>query len=344
MKKSLVILMNLGYWLLYLLLLAVVFAAVTIQMREKLNLFTIFSIIILHLAPNMIAFYVSYFLLFPKFLFHKKILAVIVFGIVTCVFSAFSVSLISIFFYGFNQPVFRDLREFSGFTLFLSLIAAVHAGIALVIRGFIQWFDEIKLKEELSAKNYEMESALIKSQINPHFLFNTLNNIDFLIAKDAPKASEYLNKLSDILRYMVYDTKSEKIALSKELGYIEKYLELQKIRTANPDYINFEVVGNAENVTVAPMIFFPIIENAFKHTENRKNSDKILIKISVEKGKIFFECENSYRKNIESKQDFGGVGNSLIKKRLNLIYQDKYSLEFDDKNGIYRVNLMLKTD
>ncbi|MCD9185597.1 MAG: sensor histidine kinase [Pyrinomonadaceae bacterium] len=340
MKKSFVILINLGYWLLYLLLLAVVFAAVTVQIREKLSWFSLFPIIFLYLAPNIVAFYISYFLLFPKFLFRKKIAALIVFGIAACVISAFSVSFISVFFYGFDQPVFRDLREFAGFFFFLTLIAAVHAGIALVIRGFIQWFDEIKLKEEFAAKNYEMESALIKSQINPHFLFNTINNIDFLIAKDAPKASEYLNKLSDILRYMVYDTKNEKIALSKELDYIRKYLELQKIRTVNPDYINFEVGGEAESLTVAPMIFFPFIENAFKHTENNKQTNKIRIEISVEAGKIVFECENSYQKTADN-HAYGGVGNELIERRLMILYPAKHSLETTNEDGIYKVKLTL---
>src|ERR1044071_687955 len=117
-----------------------------------------------------------------------------------------------------------------------------------------------------------MELALIKSQINPHFLFNTINNIDVLIAKDSAKASEYLNKLSGILRYMIYETRNEKISLAGELDYIEKYLELQKIRTANPDYVNFQISGEANNLKIAPMILFPFIENAFKHTENKKNS------------------------------------------------------------------------
>lgn len=341
MKKSFVILLNLGYWLLYLLLLAVVFAAVTVQTGKTLDIFSVFPIVILYLAPNLIAFYLSYFLLFPKFLFRKKILALIIFGVVTCVISAFSGNLISIFFYGFDQPIFQDLHEFLGFTFSLTLIAAVHAGIALVIKGFIQWFDEIKLKEELAAKNFEIESALLKSQINPHFLFNTLNNIDFLIAKDATNASEYLNKLSDILRYMVYDAKDEKIALFKELAYIEKYVELQKIRTNNPDYVNLKITGKAENLTIAPMIFFPFIENAFKHTENNKRTNKIEIKILIEDKKIVFECENTFQKSVEN-PDYGGLGNQLIKKRLELIYPDKYFLEFNDDDRIYRINLMLK--
>src|SRR6185503_21279079 len=138
-----------------------------------------------------------------------------------------------------HYRVFVDAREF--FTLMASffVIAAIHGTIALVIRGFITWYTEIKLKEELAQRNFEMELALIKSQINPHFLFNTINNIDVLITKQPELASLYLNKLSDILRYMIYETKTEKISLATELDYIEKYLELQKIRTTNPNYVNF---------------------------------------------------------------------------------------------------------
>ena len=255
MKKPFVILIHLGYWSLYLLLLAVVFAAVTLQLKKTPNIYLLFPLLILYLAPNLISFYLSYFLLFPKFLFRKKFFALFVFGALACLISALSGSLISTIFYGVDQPIFNDAREFIGFTVSLSLIAAIHAVIALVIRGFITWYDEIKLKEELTKKNFEMELALIKSQINPHFLFNTINNIDVLITKDATKASEYLNKLSDILRYMVYDTKDERIPLEKELAYIGKYLELQKIRTKNADYINFEIVGNTNSLNCSDDIF-----------------------------------------------------------------------------------------
>ena len=340
MKKPFVILIHLGYWSLYLLLLAVVFAAVTLQLKKTPNIYLLFPLLILYLAPNLISFYVSYFLLFPRFLVRKKFFVLFVFGSLACLISALSGSLISTIFYGFDQPIFKDAREFIGFTVSLSLIAAIHAVIALVIRGFITWYDEIKLKEELAAKNFEMELALIKSQINPHFLFNTINNIDVLITKDATKASEYLNKLSDILRYMVYDTKGEKIPLVKELAYIEKYLELQKIRTTNPNYVNFEIVGEPNNFQIAPLIFFPFIENAFKHTESNKTLNKINIKVSIKQNKIEFQCVNTYQKTLQ-KSDYGGLGNELIKKRLMLLYPSKYSLAIDDNEGIYKVTLTI---
>jgi LytS/YehU family sensor histidine kinase len=256
--------------------------------------------------------------------------------------SAAAGNLIALFLLGFDQPVFTDAREFSTLSLSFFLIAAIHAAVALVIRGFITWYAEIKVKEELAERNFEMELALIKSQINPHFLFNTINNIDVLIAKDAAKASEYLNKLSDILRYMVYETKTDRIRLSKELDYLEKYLELQKIRTANPNYVSFEKIGAAENLEIAPMILFPFIENAFKHTENRKNQNSIKIKVFAEKNKIVFECENTYQKNQNDRvPDFGGLGNELIKKRLMLLYAEGHLLEITDAAGIYKVRLTL---
>jgi sensor histidine kinase YesM len=108
---------------------------------------------------------------------------------------------------------------------FIGMICGI---VALVINGFITWFNEIKLKELLKEKNNEMEMAMIKLQLDPHLLFNTINNIDALILKDSATASDYLNKLSDIMRFILYETKTDKIPLSKEIEYIDKYIALQK--------------------------------------------------------------------------------------------------------------------
>lgn len=344
MKKSVVFLLHIGYWLTYLLLLSVIFAIANIQLRKPpqfSNLIALFPVLAFCLVPNLFSFYSFYILLFPKFLRRKKILALIVFGTIVSIISALLCSLISLFILGFDQPIFTEINEFITLNVSLFLIAGIHGTIALVIRGFITWYDEIKLKEELANKNYEMELALIKSQINPHFLFNTINNIDFLITKDSAKASEYLNKLSDILRYMVYETKTGKIPVSEELNYIEKYLELQRIRTSNADYVSFEVIGNANNLMIAPMILFPFIENAFKHTESNKKLYSIDLKIEIKENTLNFECKNTYQDNSNEKQDYGGLGNELISKRLMLIYPEKHTLKTNNDNGVYQVELTL---
>jgi len=342
MKKSVVILMHFGYWLIYLLLLAVIFAITLSQIRKSAPaLPALFPLIVLCVAPNLVSFYAFYFLLFPRFLGRRKILALIISGAAACLVSALAGAFLSLAFFGFEQAIFSDAREFFLLTASLFVIAAIHGGAALVIRGFITWYTEIKFKEELARKNFEMEMALVKSQINPHFLFNTINNIDVLITKNPPLASDYLNKLSVILRYMVYEASSEKIPLATELDYVEKYLELQKIRTVNPDYVNFEITGEAKNLTVPPMILFPFIENAFKHAADKKSSGAISIRVSIKEDKVVFECENSYQASAVKKQDFGGLGSELVKKRLMLTYPEKHALEIADHGGIYKVKLTL---
>lgn len=336
--------MHLGYWLIYLLLLLIIISVASIQSGQKpsfLNILFFTPIGFLCVFPNLISFYAFYTFLFEKFLSRNKIAALIFFGSFTCLLSAFVGAFALLIQFSANKPVFTEAASFSGLIVWLFLVAAIHGGIALVIKGFVTWYDEIKLKKELTEKNYAMELELIKSQINPHFLFNTINNIDVLIARDSAKASEYLNKLSDILRYMVYKTKAEKILLTDELNYIEKYLELQRIRASNPDYINFEITGDAGNLSIAPMILFPFIENAFKHTENKKFPNAIDIKILIEKKKFVFECENAYRKNPGVKQDDGGLGNELIEKRLMLLYPNKHRLEVEKGERIYKVKLTL---
>ena len=343
MKRKIVILLHLAYWLIYLLLLLIIISIASLQLNQKPSFFNILiftPIGFLCLFPNFISFYTFYFLLFERFLSKGKIAALIFYGSLTCLFSAFVGAIALLVQFSANKPVFAELSSFAGLLVWLFLVAAIHGTIALVIKGFVNWFDEIKLKEELAAKNYEMESELVKSQINPHFLFNTINNIDVLITKDSAKASEYLNKLSDILRYMVYKTKAEKIALADELNYVEKYLELQRIRTSNPDYINFEIAGNSIDLTIAPMILFPFIENAFKHTENKKNTSKIDIKVSIEDRKLIFICENNYREKTDKQLD-GGLGNELIEKRLMLLYPNRHRLEVEKDGRIYKVKLSL---
>ncbi len=146
------------------------------------------------------------------------------------------------------------LRAYIEVIVVIAFGALLNGIIGLVMKGFITSYGDIRVKEELNRKNFEVELALVKSQLSPHFLFNTINNIDVLIGIDAARASAYLNKLSDIMRFMLYETKTELIPLEEELAYIEKYIDLQKIRTANPDYIRFRVQGRAPGLLVPPML------------------------------------------------------------------------------------------
>jgi sensor histidine kinase YesM len=288
--------------------------------------------------PAFIGFYIFYTILFTRLLYKKKVLRLVLFSVFVSIGSGIICLFALYLSFGPRYIVHNGWSQATAELLMISFLSLIHGTIAFAVRGFITWYNEIKLKEELSRKNYEMELGLIKAQIQPHFLFNTINNIDILIEKQPDKASAYLNKLSDILRFMLYETGTEKISLSKELSYIEKYIDLQKLRTSVPDCIIYSVEGNSENLKIAPMLFIPFIENAFKHSE-QKAANSINIKIEIKENKLAFHCANRLkqpRKNYEK-----GLGSEIIQRRLTLLYPDQHKLEIIDDSEMYRTNLVL---
>ncbi len=342
MKKSIVGLLHAGFWGCYLVLIMVILGVLfgsrgevsTSRIENAFEIILIFAVI-----PSIITFYSFYFLLFPKFLQQKKIFLPIIYGLLISLFSDFiGYTILSV---KYGEMCRDDDSSPLMVILFMSFINLVCGVIALVIRGFITWFEEIKLKDALRQKNHEMELALVKSQLDPHFLFNTLNNIDVLILKNANEASNYLNKLSDIMRFMLFETKTDKILLSKEIEYIEKYIALQKIRTANSNYVNFKITGITDHETIAPMVFIPFIENAFKHTTNKKLENAVDINIIIKKDNIQMVCENKFDPNRKLQQENNGLGNELIQKRLSLIYPEAHTLDVANQNGLYSVHLTI---
>jgi two-component system LytT family sensor kinase len=330
MRKYVVVLLHLSYWFMYLIIVSGLLLAVD---HRKVNVISpaFFSAVI----PAVLGFYAFYGVLFGKYLAKKELLKFFLFLVLVSLFTAVITELV--LYSMFNVDKSFGTVFFAG--LIIAFIGMASGIMGLVMKGFITWYADIKVKVELNQKNYEMELALMKAQINPHFLFNTINNIDVLIQKDPPKASEYLNKLSDIMRFMLYETKAEKISLSKELAYIEKYMELQKIRTTNSSYAKYEVKGDPGNLVIEPMLFIPFIENAFKHAENKKTENAIKVSFVIEKDQIRFECENAYSGEKQMKPEYGGLGNELIQRRLALIYTDKHHFVTSNKDGIYKVNL-----
>ncbi|MEO8855316.1 MAG: sensor histidine kinase [Ginsengibacter sp.] len=345
MKKSIVVLLHIGYWVIYLFLVTMLLMVLSIYGKHQPSRFfggLIFGspLSLGAFLPALLGFYTSYFFLFDKYLKNKKIFGLFLSEIVAALMaSLITEAIIYLLFH--NKRINWDSNDIITLGLFLSFIAIVNGATGLVLKGFINWFNDIKFKLELAKKNYEMELALVKSQINPHFLFNTINNIDVLISKDASRASAYLNKLSDIMRFMLYETKPAKINLHKELTYIEKFIELQKIRTTNEHYINYSIKGDPANFMIPPMLLICFIENAFKHAENKKVENAINIHLDIEKEKLLFQCENAYNENTKITQEQSGLGSDLIKKRLALLYPEKHALKITNNNGMYKVALSL---
>jgi len=352
MKKSVIVLLHVGFWACYLILIAIILAVysksgVNINNQGSRVINAFYSISLFALAPSFITFYLFYFLLFPKYLQHKKFLLSVIYGLLISIGAAIIGYIMIRYFIESGRISDMDKGGKNGRStavrtiMVMTFIGSICGIIALVLKGFITWFNEIKLKELLREKNYEMEMALIKSKLDPHLLFNTINNIDALILKDAVTASDYLNKLSDIMRFMLYETKADRIFLSKEIEYIDKYIALQKIRTANENYVHFAVSGIIGSKSIAPMVFIPFIENAFKHTNNKKLENAITINIFITDETIQLVCENKFDSKLKVQQFDSGLGNELIEKRLNLIYPEKHTLEVQKTNELYSVNLTI---
>ncbi len=343
MKRLAVIGLHAGYWGIYFLLILLfdLMASLTAHHHfVPVRFWWVFwhnPAWIFLVVPAVLAFYTFYTLLFSRFLQKKRLLLLLVSAAGVCLCSA--VIAILLLKFGFGTP-FGFSLDTGAAILFLSVIALVNGVLGLVMKGFITWYGEIRLKEELRRQNAEMELALIKSQLNPHFLFNTLNNIDVLIGRDPVRASGYLKKLSDILRFMLYETKTAQIPIATELGYIEKYIELQRIRTANPDAIDYIVEGQPGQWMVEPMLFIPFIENAFKHGQWRAKHS-IRIRFVLDDEKIVFNCENAC--HTVSPGVCSGLGDGLIRKRLSLLYPDRHTLEINAAGDLYTAKLTLST-
>lgn len=286
---------------------------------------------------EMLIFYLFYFWFFPTYLSNRKIILFATVGLLVITMTTVA----EYFFLRALMPAtFNNAsRSFVVFNMFTRVIYSAIA--ACLIRGFINWYADIRYKKELERKNIETELALLKAQINPHFLFNTLNNIDVLIEKDAQRASIYLKKLSDILRFTLYESPLEQIELKQEVVYIEQYIELQKIRTANPDFVKFTVDGNLDNLQIAPMLFIPYIENAFKHSTNKKISKAIEIGIGVLGNTVTFTCSNACDQSAALKQSYSGLGLELINNRLNLLYKNAYALDITHTDKRFNVKLAI---
>lgn len=210
--------------------------------------------------------------------------------------------------------------------------------------GFLmqQYFYEKKQHEIIRKKQMESELSLLKSQINPHFLFNVLNSIYSLSLKKSDKTPEVVLKLSDILRYMLYETKQEKVALEKELMMIENYIIIEKIRVGQHQSITLEITGDNAPSLIAPVLLIPFVENAVKHgIDSLSENAFIRIAIRVENGTLNFNCQNNYKDKSAKAKPIGGIGLLNVQKRLDLIYPDKHKLEITNENHIFTVSLTI---
>lgn len=210
-------------------------------------------------------------------------------------------------------------------------------------------FENEKIKQQLIQENLRSELQFLKAQINPHFLFNTLNNLFSLSEKSKnPELSEGIAELSNLMRYMIYETKAESVALTKEIEYLESVIKVQQLRTAEEDdiIVSFNKTGDFRHKKIAPMILVPFVENAFKHGISFKKSSIIKIDLHVEDHRLDFRVVNTNfpDQNASFSDDEKGIGLKNVKRRLDLLYQDRYQLTIENDEQMFKTFLQIDLD
>lgn len=333
MKRSHVIIIHLVFWALFVIAPTFMFWTDTPFKGPRASF--LWYILIM----NVITFYLTYWLFVPSALKSKDLKRIIGFGIVWILgMLVFRVGVNylwkEVFNMWENKPFELDkqlMRELFG-TMMFSLYP-------VLIYFSMEWFKERQYRFELAREKQKSEIDLLKSQMNPHFLMNTLNNLYSLVYQGSKSASDAVLKLSDIMRYMLYDTKSELVSLENEVKYLKSYIELQLLRLKNPDMVEFEISGDLSGREIAPVLLIPFVENAFKHGNKYLPGMGISIELAAGEDKIVFEVENFKAQKDIQKDSGTGVGLANIRKRLELQYAGRHILEIEDTLDSFRVYL-----
>jgi len=290
--------------------------------------------------------YLFNYYLIPKYLFQKRIARFILFSVYSLITSFYLISLMIFPFLILNPgPVnFGELDKSLIDIYFLVVGMYMAILVAIMIKLLKYAYERQHLHLQLMKEKTQAELEMLRSQINPHFLFNTLNNIYTLSLKKSEQTPEAVLKLSEMLDYLLYDCNSNKVPLKKEIILIENYLYLQQLRYSNRLKINFKKDNHITDQQIAPMLLLPFIENSFKHGVGKhRNNARIDINLSVNAKGLLFLVSNS-QANIKPTSEInssGGIGLTNVQKRLGLIYPEHYTLNIRDLEKIYEIELTL---
>lgn len=217
-------------------------------------------------------------------------------------------------------------------------------GLAVAVRMTERWYRDEKKRDEMEKAATEAELVALKSQVNPHFLFNTLNNIYSLIQIDQDKAQEAVHDLSGMLRYVLYDSEKPSVPLSKETSFLKDYIKLMSMRCSSNVTLDVSLPETDSDKQVAPLLFIPLVENAFKHGISTSEPSSIKIELKDEGEYVSFLVENtSFPKN-DSDRSGSGIGVKNLQRRLDMLYPGQHSFEYGETQGFYRSFLRIKTE
>lgn len=293
---------------------------------------------LLYLPGYIFVVYFVLYLLVPKYLLKQKYVAFIACFLLFLGISIFYIVLIDTVSFLVFEP-----RNFTVRMLFRALFANLNiCGIAVAIKLFKYWTNEREAKLIAEKANLISQLQILKSQVHPHFLFNTLNSIYSLTLHKTKEAPVAILKLSELLRYMLYECNVSEIRLSKEVDMLENYIDLEKFRYGKRLDIAVNFSGNYKNKMIAPLIFLPFVENCFKHGMSEQlETCWMTLDLSVNQNDLYFKLINSFDSAMQlpTKE---GIGLKNIEERLKIIYKDNYQLKIIVEEDTYTVSLQIK--
>lgn len=294
----------------------------------------------------MLVFYMNYFLLVKQFLFRKYTLRFLLSNVGLIAFAILAVHFMMQLLPDPNIRHHRPERDWQDIVFFFSVNALFYflvAGLSVAIRMTGSWFEMEADRRELEKNSAEAELQNLKSQLNPHFLFNTLNNIYSLIAFSPERAQEAVHDLSRLLRYVLYESSQPFVPLENELDFIRNYVELMRIRL--PQHVTLETDISLVNpgTSVAPLLFISVIENAFKHGVSNNKPSFIHLDIHQDGRRIVCSIRNSYfPKDTEQDKSGSGIGIQNLRRRLELLYPSRHIFTCGQEGDVYACVLELQ--
>jgi two-component system, LytTR family, sensor histidine kinase AlgZ len=292
------------------------------------------------LVFTMAIAYLNYFFTWPRFLKSQKLWRYLLeFSIPFAALLTLRVHLQRYLVDGYTHKV-----EYFYSSFFIVQIVAVTLFIVLfvgMLRFAVDWFELEAKRKEMENEKLMAELNFLKAQINPHFLFNTLNNLYYLAYTKSDNTTEVIAKLSQMMRYMIYDSNHAQVLLSKEIEYMQNYISLERLRLNDQIPIKFEVIGTADNLRIAPLVLITFLENAFKHGVTGNNSKSwVNVTLQVQGKQCTYTVENS-KPETANLHEKSGIGLQNVKRRLDLTYPEQYQLTIEDKKDVYFVQVKL---
>ena len=306
-------------------------------------------------AHIFVAFMLMYFVI-PRFLLKQKYWLTALWVAISFIGAAIISTILSATIIPEIQRVIMHddihrqyLRKRAIFEVHLALMAGLRGGItiggiAAAIKLMKHWYVKEQRNLQLQKENAEAQLQLLKAQVHPHFLFNTLNNIYSHTQNTAPVASQLVMGLSDMLRFMLYECNQPQVALVKELKMVQDYFSLEQIRYDDNLDVHIDLPANTDNLAIAPLLLLPLVENCFKHgTSHMIDQPWLSLHITLENNRMHVKLMNG-KTNEATKSNYKGIGIMNVRKRLDLLYPGKHELAITDEEDVFIVNLWLELE